>query len=361
MQDGPRRRSILPHFGGVHSLTATGAAFAVSIVVAGCGGSSREHIAITVGGSAITASAVDHWISVMAPPRAMPEPPRFAACIAHLKELAQYPTSQAQFKEACRDQYRELRQSALSFLIANQWLIGEAADQGTRVSDQEVSRRLRGKYASPDRKMELNELRGIWGHTTSDLELEVQAELAAMRIRRRLLSYSREVSRSQIASYYRHNIHRFRLPERRYVEMLGNLRSKTMGKVVRRIRQGTSFASMSFDEQLERPKFSDLVMEKRIFYRAIFRARPNVIVGPLEINGYYFLFRVTSITPSRVQSLAEAGKTIKKELSVRRRVRFVESWRRKWIGETSCAPAYVVQKCKQYHGPLAPEDPLDVN
>jgi hypothetical protein len=122
-----------------------------------------------------------------------------------------------------------------------------------------------------------------------------------------------------------------------------------------------SFASMSFHEWLERPDFRAIGEEKRILFRAVFRARPNVLVGPLRINGFYFLFRVTRTSPARVETLAEASKAIRKELSVRRRVRFVKSWRRKWTAETSCAPRYVVQKCKQYHGPPAPEDPVEIN
>jgi hypothetical protein len=322
----------------------------------------HEQTVIRVERSTITKSALDHWMSVMAPRHAMPEPPRFTACVTHLKELVQYPTSQAQLTKACRAQYWELRQSALHFLITSEWLIGEAADLGMRVSSHEIDRGLREKYASPERQVELKELLAFGGHTMSDIELEVQAELAAKEIRQRLLSYSLKVSRSQIVSYYRHAPRRFYLPERRYVAMIGNLRhSTTVKKIIGRIRHGASFASMSFNEWLERPNFANISSEKGIFYRAIFRSRPNVIVGPLRINGYYFLFKVTKISPARIPSLAESGDKIKEELSVRRRVRFVDAWRKRWTAETSCAPAYVVQKCKQYHGPSTPEDPLDVN
>jgi hypothetical protein len=350
------------HLIGARSVVAMVTTLAASVVVAGCGGSPREHMIITVGRGAITASLLDHWTSVMAPRQAIPEPPRFTACIKQLKELAQYPTSQARLKEACRRQYGELRQSALHLLITNQWLIEEVADRGARASKREIDGRLREKYASPEGELQLKALLGVGGRTPADLKLEVQAELAAERLSQRMVAYSLDISSRQIASYYRRNIHRFYLSERRYVELAGNLRGRYAARrIISRVRRGTNFARMSFHEWLERPNLRAIGEEKRILFRAIFRARPNVLVGPLRINGFYFLFRVTRTSPARVETLAEASKAIRKELSVRRRVRFVKSWRRKWTAETSCAPRYVVQKCKQYHGPPAPEDPVEIN
>jgi hypothetical protein len=354
--------AILRHLICARSAVALVATLTAGVAVASCGGSPREHVIITVGRSTITASSLEYWISVMAPRQAIPEPPRFTVCIEHLKELAQYSTSHAQLEEACRRQYGELRQSALHLLITNQWLIGELAAQGIRVSNREIDRRLREKYASPEGELELNALLGVGGRTSSDLKLEVRAELAAERLHQQMVAYSLDIPSRQIASYYRRNIHRFYLNERRYVELAGNLRgSEAAKRIISKVRQGTSFARMSFHEWLERPDLRAVGEEKRILFRAIFRARPNVLVGPLRINGFYFLFRVTKTSPARLQTLADASKTIRKELSVRRRVRFVKSWRRRWTAETSCAPRYVVQKCEQYHGAAAPEDPVEVN
>jgi hypothetical protein len=333
------------------------AALAASAIVAGCGPLSGQVIA-RVGHTTITKASLEHWISVMAPRQGAPDPPRFTKCIAHLRVLA---IRREHFKEACRHEYDELKQSALQFLIATNWFVGEDADRGIRVSDGEVNHRLSEEYGSPKGSPESKAL-SAGGHTPSDIRLEARSELAAGKLRQRLVAYADDIPAGQIASYYRHNLRRFYLRERRYVELIGNLRDLSrVREIFRRIGRGVSFASLSFRVWLERPNFSSIEKDKRILEQAIFRARPNVVVGPLRIGGYYFMFRVADVRPGGVQTRAAANARIKRELSAKRRVRFVEGWRRKWTAETICAPAYVVQKCKQYRGPTAPEDPLDVN
>jgi hypothetical protein len=345
------------HVGSVRSIAVVLAALAASTIVGGCGQSS-EQVIVRVGRSTITKASLEHWTSVMAPRQGAPVPPRFTACIAHLHELA---IRGGQFKEACRHQYSELRQSALQFLIATNWLIGEAADRGIHVSDREIDHRLSEQYGSTEGGFQFKALL-VGGHTPSDIRLETQSELAAKKLRQQLTVYANDIPGGRIASYYKHNLRRFYLRERRYVELIGNLKGLArVREIFRMIGRGASFVSLSFRVWLERPNFGSIEKEKRILEKAIFRARPDVVVGPLLIGGYYFLFRVAEIRPGGVQPLVAATGRVKQELSAKRRVRFVEGWRSKWTAETICAPKYVVQKCRHYHGPMAPEDPLDVN
>jgi hypothetical protein len=354
-----RRRTTL-------SIPICAAALALG-VLGGCSGGStartpHEHVIVRVGASTITEAALDSWTLVMAPREEMPVPPSFTACIAYLAKLVQTSPSHAELKNACKRQYGELRQLALRALIADHWLLGEAADLGVPVSGQAISRRLEEKYPPPEGEQQYKSLLTAGDYTPADVRFEVQTELATMKLRQRLLAYSLDVGPKQIASYYQHNIRRFHVPERRKVDLVGNINELgRANSIARTVRQGASFASLSFHEQLERSNFAELPMEKAIFYRAVFSSAPNVLVGPLRINGYYFLFMVTRIERARVQPLTEVSGAIGKELSVKRRVQFVDRWRKKWKSETSCAPAYVIQKCLQYHGPTVPEDPLDVN
>lgn len=263
-----KSRRCLPHARLVPALSIA------IVLTVGCGRSLRESAVIRVGGSTITASAIKHWISLLALRQTIPEPPKFTACIAHLAEFAVSPETARQYKRACRQQYDGLRRSAINLLITDQWFIGQANEQGAPVSDRDVDRRLEEKYQTTlEGEVRLKELLGVGGRTMQDVRLEVQAELAAAKVRRQLVTYASATS----APSPTHG---------------------TGGEIVG-------------------------------------RAKRNATTG-----GFH-------------EYLAE--------LSTRRRVHFVAMWRTRWTARTSCAPAYVVQKCKEFHGSAPEEDTLEVN
>jgi hypothetical protein len=229
------------------------------------------------------------------------------------------------------------------------------------VTGEQVRRRLKEKYTSTEGKLELQALLRQGGQSIADASLETQAELAETRLNRWLDNYALAIPARAVAAYYSHDRAHFHFRERRSYDMLGNLTRHDAYVVLRRVRKGASFGRMSFHESLERPQFNRVAWEKRVFFKAIFQARPGALVGPMRINGVYFLFMVTRVIPPKQASLEQARKSIMKALAVERRVGFVTAWRRKWTALTSCVPNYVIQKCRQYHGQRAPEDPVEFN
>ncbi|HEV2974447.1 MAG TPA: hypothetical protein VGX69_05560, partial [Solirubrobacteraceae bacterium] len=97
----------------------------------------------------------------------------------------------------------------------------------------------------------------------------------------------------------------------------------------------------------------------------IFKAPLHVLTGPIRLNNLYFVIEITRIAHPYVQSLAQERTAIAKRLTEARERRtlaaFVAAWRRRWLARTSCQPGFVVQKCRQYSGPEAAEDPLQLN
>src|SRR5690242_15615781 len=122
-------------------VTAGMAVLMVLTGLAGCGGSAHDGVIVRVGKGAITEGELSRWIATMAPEHVAPDPPRYAACIAH-QEAVSPQSVKAELKEECQRQYQALRQQALDFLISSQWLIGEAASSGQKMSDDEVRARL---------------------------------------------------------------------------------------------------------------------------------------------------------------------------------------------------------------------------
>lgn len=333
--------------------------------LAACGGGARESVVVRVGESAITAKAFAHWMSVMAPQHVVPQPPHYDACVAHRRVLAPH-SGRAELEQQCQAQYAELKRQALDYLIAAEWLTGEATEQGLGVSSQEIKQRLEGEERSlPNGQAEFQEALRATARTASDSELEIRAELAASKLRQRLIDGEPKITQAQIATYYRRNIQRYHIPERRSFYIVENLKSEADARRLKgEIARGRSIAATSLHESFYRSSIASTNGEKRTILRAIFAAKPHVVAEPVRLNRYYFLVEVTQVTPATVRSLAQAQASIERQLSTGQRRRtlanFIEAWRKKWIARTDCHPGYVVQKCRQYDGVETAEDPLSL-
>ncbi|HEV3035000.1 MAG TPA: peptidyl-prolyl cis-trans isomerase [Solirubrobacteraceae bacterium] len=313
----------------LHRILAVGAVLISVAGLSACGGTPSV-VAVRVGAVTITRATVEHWMSVTA------------------KERPLSP--------------RELRWRALDFLIASQWVIGEAAADGIEVSDGESERRLEQEKRELFRNGEAGFqafLRDT-GQAVADVRLRLEVELAATKLRRWVTRDRRKLSKAQIAAYYSRHRGRFGTAERRYYE-IDNLPTEEAARKVRgEIEAGRSFASMTLRESLQRVAGAGAHEAEK----AIFSAKPNILTGPVKVDQDYSLFEVTRIAPATQESLAQARTAIEAQLTAEQQKRtlaqFIRAWRRRWIPRTDCRPGFVVPKCRQYAvaGTSPPEDPL---
>lgn len=317
--------------------------------LAGCGG---QGTAVRVGSTTIGSTLVAHWIEVLAPGHVVPEPPGYAACVARERELGSGST-QVELVQECRQQYRTLQRRALGLLISSAWVANTVAQDGLRVTEDEVEQRLRER-GTPQ---------AAEGGDGADAKVAARTELGEAKLREKLTSEERPVTDAQVAAYYRSHPGQFVIPEKRYLDV-ENLKTEAAALKIRREYEAgerTSFARGILHEMFESPSPIKHDAEREAVLRALFAARPNVLIGPFR-NIEYTLIVVKRIVPLRHRSLAQMRGAILERLSAERRraalIRFIAAWRRRWIALTDCYPGYVVQKCKQYSGPLAPENQL---
>jgi hypothetical protein len=311
----------------------------VAIAACGAGADRSSPIVARVAGVPIAQATLTHWMRAMAPRHVVPDGPDEA-----------------------------LRQRALDFLISSRWLIGEAAAEGTGVTKAQVARRLAEKERSfPGGRNEFEAFLRAVAHTVADQELEMQTELASEAIRRRLAAEEAKITPADVTRYYsQHLLTDFFVPEERHFYIVENIPSDAAARtLMAEVKAGRSLANLSLKESYPRKSYSAYQGEKRTIIEAIFKATPHVLTGPIRLGTLYFLIEVTRVTTPYTQSFAHVRDAISSQLAAEQQqstlAAFIASWHSRWKARTDCYAGYVVQRCRQYTGSEALEEPALTN
>jgi hypothetical protein len=143
----------------LHSLSLTLLAVVLVLGLCSCGGSSDPTVA-TVGKTKISRSTLSHWMATMvggdyqelvgsrAPAGLASEPADIPRCVAAAKQIKPktLPASvanEATLKIRCRQLHTAIKEQALSYLISVLWRAEEGAEVGQKVSDREISQKVK--------------------------------------------------------------------------------------------------------------------------------------------------------------------------------------------------------------------------
>jgi foldase protein PrsA len=360
----------------IRSLVALGAFFLIAAVLAACGTGIPGNAVVRVGDNPITTATFNHWLQVAAissqgVPQGgrkaqvkIPRPPDFASCIADKRGQAPKPAkgrpapTTAQFRAQCKAEYEGLRDQVLQFLISANWIQGEAADQGLKITDKEVTAQFdRLKKQSFQKEKDFRDYLASSGMTMQDLLFRVRSNLLSDKLRMKVTKGKDKVTSDQISEYYTKNKQRFAQPERRDLRII---LTKTRARAVQAkaaLASGESFKSVAkrFSiDQTTKGQGGILVavsrgQQEKALEDAVFKARKGVLVGPVKTTFGYYLFKVQKITPAERQSLSDVRDTIKQILAAQNQQKalddFVKNFRDKWKSRTKCRDGFVTQDC----------------
>jgi foldase protein PrsA len=375
-------------FKGYRSVAALGAVFLASAGLAACGSSGvPSNAVVQVGGQSITTAAYNHWLGVAAassaqttpgstaPKPVVPDPPTYSACIAHLQATAPKPAkgkpapTAAQLKATCEQQYTALKQQVLGFLISANWVIGEASDQGIKVSDAEVEKKFKElKQQQFPKAADFQKFLTSTGQSVPDLLLRVKLNLLSQKIQQKVAKKGTPTT-AQIEKYYKENKQRFGQPEKRDLELILTKTQAQAEAAKKEIESGKSFESVAKKYSIDPAskanggKLPGVVkgQEQKALDAAIFAAKPNTLTGPVKTPFGYYIFEVTAVHPPSQQTLAQVKESIKQQLTAQQQQtelsKFVKEFKKKWEGRTDCRTEYVVMDCKQYKAPKTATTP----
>ena len=132
-----------------------------ALLLSACGSDVPGNSVAKVGDQSIRRSTFDHWMQIAAvsaagqtattgaaPKAQVPDAPSFTKCIAQKKATAGKPAkgqpepTEAQLKGQCQQEYNQLRDQVLEFLIRGNWIEQETKKQNLKVSDKDVQKQI---------------------------------------------------------------------------------------------------------------------------------------------------------------------------------------------------------------------------
>jgi hypothetical protein len=250
-----------------------------------------------------------------------------------------------------------LEERALALLISSEWLTGEAERQGIVISPRAVEQAIvKRDQAARFRRTD---------QSTSSLEFEARAELAADALREKLTRQAGRVTPSEIVSFYRRNQQLFSGPEVRLTDLIESQPDpETAEALVHKLGTGRRFAEMAIHERVTHTRDFMLTAEKVRLVDAIFAARPGVASRPFLIYGGWLVFVVRRVIPARkLAPLAAIRNEVIRRLIASRSHTILSAFDRgfeaRWRARTSCKGGYLGPGCPQSAIPLGQyEDPF---
>lgn len=368
-------------------MTALGAVLLAGGTLAACGGIPGDAV-VSVNGKAITNETFNHWMAIAASSSspaagktaskpAVPDPPTYSKCIAHLQATAPKPAkgqpkpTEAMLKTQCEQQFTALKQEVLGFLISANWVLGEAEEQGVKVSDAEVKKQFNTiKNQQFPKEAGFQKFLANTGQTVSDLLLRVKLNLLSSKIQQKITKKGgKKPTQKEVTAYYEQHKQQFGQPERRNILLI---LTKTQGqaeKAKQEVASGKSFASVAKKSSIDPVSKSSGGMlngvakgqEEKTLDEAIFKAKTNALSGPIKTPFGYYVFEVKKTLPPSQQTLAQVKSSIEQQLTAQKQQKtlseFVKEFRKKWTGRTECRSQYMVKDCKGYKEPKTPSVP----
>jgi foldase protein PrsA len=353
-----------------------GAFFVLPLVLAACGGDSVPGNAVVkIGSDPIKTTVFDHWLRVAATSAqqqtgvtgqvAIPKPPEFTDCVANKKKSAVKPAkgqpkpTDATYKAQCEQEYTQLRDQTMQFLISSAWIEGESKDRGVKLSDTEVKKDFdKQRILSFSSNKDYLAFLKSSGNAQEDLLYRIKIQDLSNKLRTKVLEGTDKVSDAQIANYYNKNKIRFASPELRDLKIILTKTEAQAKKARAALDSGQSFKAVATKYSIDQATKADggvltgvpKGQQEKSLDAATFKAPLNTVEGPVKTQFGYYVFEVTKVTPSKQQPLSSATKASIKQLLVSQKQQtaldtFVKDFQKKWKDRTQCQKGFQTADC----------------
>jgi foldase protein PrsA len=363
-----------------HSLSklalAAATAGAGAALIAGCGNDVPAGSVAKVGDETITKADFNKWLKTAAAGASQggqavaPDPPNYTKCAEAKQQQPSQTgakTSAAQAKRQCKQEYDQLKNEVMQFLIQSEWVQQEAAARDVEVSDKEVKRSFEDqkKQAFPSDKAYKKFLTSS-GMSEQDILFRVRLDQLQQKLTEAVTKDEGKVTNADIQEYYDKNKKRFAQPERRDLNVVLTKTKAKADAAKKALDDGDSFKAVSKEYSIDQAsksqggKLPDVAkgQQEKALDEAVFKAERGKVEGPVKTQFGYYVFEVTKVKPATQQSLAEAKETIRNLLKSQRQQKalddFIKNFREDYKEKTVCADDFRIAECK--NGPKEKTD-----
>jgi foldase protein PrsA len=291
---------------------------------------------------------------------------------ADFKRALLQQAAQAKLKKAPKpgdDKYEELKKATLDELLNAIWIQGEAEELGIAVTPKQIATELvqikKTNFKTP---AEYQKFLTTSRFTKADVLDRVKLQLLSTQIQEAVAKEAPPASESEISAYYESSKDsQYTTPESRDVRVVVNKDKAKVEAAKAELEKDDSQASWKkvatkYSEDpttkakggLQPALTEELLASQEELKSAVFGNPTGVVIGPVDIEGKFFLVEVEKLNPAKVKSLNEVKAEIKAQLTqqVAQQVftDFVTEFQVKWQSRTFCADGFVIEKCSNYVG-----------
>ena len=349
-----------------------------ALLLSACGSDVPGNSVAKVGDQSIRRSTFDHWMQIAAvsaagqtattgaaPKAQVPDAPSFTKCIAQKKATAGKPAkgqpepTEAQLKGQCQQEYNQLRNQVLEFLIRGNWIEQETKKQNLKVSDKDVQKQIdaavKQAFQNPGDFQKFLQRSGL---TQADVFYQQRNQLLQQKLTEKVTKAQGTVTDAQIQQYYDKNKAKFSTPERRDLRIVLTKTQAKAEQARKALESGQSWADVTKKYSIDQAskaqggKLAGVAkgQQEKALDDAIFKADKGKLVGPVKTQFGYYILEVSKIAEAKQQSLEQSKASIKQILTSDNQRKaldtFGKDYRNRWKAETACRKGYTTADCK---------------
>lgn len=261
-------------------------------------------------------------------------------------------------------QYATLRDAAMSNLITERWVAGEASERGITASDTDIQNYIKQNIGGPAAFKKAAKQAGF---STSEAKNQIRLIILGQSLQKDVVGTTPpSVPQETVQNFYDANKAQFTQPETRDVREILN---KDKGQIeqakaaLEKNDSASNWKAVASKYSTDKATKSNGGLRKGVAQgqsepaldQQIFAAPTGQLVGPFKGQAGYYVIEVDKVTPASVTPLSKVETQIKQQLAQglqQEKVSQVQaSITAKWASRTFCASGFVVQQCSNFTPP----------
>jgi parvulin-like peptidyl-prolyl isomerase len=262
-------------------------------------------------------------------------------------------------------QYEELKETALTGLVEEIWLEGQAEEMGIEVSPEKVQSQFEKiKKENFPTKAQFQKFLEESKFTQEDIDQRVKLQILAEEVQQAVNSDPPTPSDKEIENYYEAaKATQFTKPPSRDIRLIVNKEEEKAEKALASLEEGNTAGDWSrvakeFSEDATtkdkgglQKKVTEGTLEEPLGAE-VFDAPEGQLVGPLKAPRGFVVFEVQSAAEETVEPLSKVSGQISSQLGQQLEQEkfsgFVEDFNARWVARTFCADDYLSPRCANY-------------